>query len=44
VGDDSRELPLSARAAMQLFSWLFRYNASKAGPGWQLVAVAAEPR
>jgi trans-aconitate methyltransferase len=44
VGDDSRELPMAARAAMKAFSWLFTFNANEAGPGWQLVAVAAEPR
>jgi SAM-dependent methyltransferase len=44
AGDDSRDLPFAARATMQLFSWLFNLNASATGLGWQLVAVAIEPR
>jgi 2-polyprenyl-3-methyl-5-hydroxy-6-metoxy-1,4-benzoquinol methylase len=36
-------LPLSARAAMRVFSWLFKLNSSKTKLGWQLVAVGAEP-
>ncbi|MGH7437510.1 MAG: class I SAM-dependent methyltransferase [Polyangiaceae bacterium] len=35
-----RGLPLAARATMRAFSWLFRFNASKTGPGWQLAARA----
>ena len=37
-------LPLTARAAIRTFSWLFRLNASESQRGWQLVAVALEPR
>ena len=37
-------LPLTARAAIRLFSWLFRMNAVETQHGWQLVAVAVEPR
>jgi len=40
-GDGS--LPLAARAAIRLFSWLFRMNAVETQHGWQLVAVAVEP-
>jgi SAM-dependent methyltransferase len=36
-------LSLSARAAMGLFSWLFRYNADRTRRGWQLVATAIKP-
>jgi 2-polyprenyl-3-methyl-5-hydroxy-6-metoxy-1,4-benzoquinol methylase len=38
------ELPLSARAAIAIFSLLFQLNTSKTKLGWQLVAVGAEPR
>jgi hypothetical protein len=38
------KLPLSARAAMQAFSWLFRFNTGKTRLGWQLIALGAEPR
>jgi hypothetical protein len=38
-----RELPLSARAAIQLFSFLFRLNRVDTALGWQLVATAEEP-
>jgi SAM-dependent methyltransferase len=38
-----RELPLSARAAIQLFSFLFRLNRVETRLGWQLVATAEEP-
>jgi SAM-dependent methyltransferase len=37
-----RELPKSARAAMQLFAWLFRLNKIETRRGWQLVATAVE--
>jgi len=37
------ELPASARAVMNAFSWLFRFNAARGRLGWQLVAVAVEP-
>jgi 2-polyprenyl-3-methyl-5-hydroxy-6-metoxy-1,4-benzoquinol methylase len=37
------KLPLSARAAMRAFSWLFRFNIGKTKLGWQLVALGAEP-
>jgi SAM-dependent methyltransferase len=35
-----RELPKSARAAMQVFAWLFRMNKIETRRGWQLVATA----
>jgi SAM-dependent methyltransferase len=38
-----RELPLTARAAIQLFSFLFRLNRVDTRLGWQLVATAEEP-
>jgi SAM-dependent methyltransferase len=44
VGYDPAALPLSARAAIRMFSWLFALNVRKPSLGWQLVAVAAEPR
>jgi SAM-dependent methyltransferase len=37
-------LPASASAAIRVFSWLFRLNAAETLRGWQLVAVAVEPR
>jgi SAM-dependent methyltransferase len=37
------ELPLAARAAIRLFSGLFRFNLSETQRGWQLVAIAVEP-
>lgn len=37
-------LPLAARAMIRLFSWLFRMNQSTGQRGWQLVAVAVEPK
>jgi len=43
ASDDGRDLPLSARAAMRLFSTLFRFNLDRGRLGWQLVAVAVEP-
>jgi SAM-dependent methyltransferase len=36
-------MPFIARAAMQMFSWLFRMNVSRTLRGWQLIAVAVEP-
>jgi SAM-dependent methyltransferase len=44
--DDARaegSLPLPARAAMRLFSALFRMNRHDSRRGWQLVATASEP-
>lgn len=41
--DGTRSLPLTARAAIQLFSWLFRLNRHTGQRGWQLVAVAVWP-
>lgn len=41
--EDGRELPLSARATMRLFSKLFRFNRDQGRRGWQLVAIAVEP-
>jgi SAM-dependent methyltransferase len=38
-----RELPFTARAAIQLFSFLFRLNRTETDFGWQLVATAEEP-
>jgi 2-polyprenyl-3-methyl-5-hydroxy-6-metoxy-1,4-benzoquinol methylase len=35
-----RELPVTARLAMQVFGTLFRFNSTRANRGWQLVAVA----
>jgi 2-polyprenyl-3-methyl-5-hydroxy-6-metoxy-1,4-benzoquinol methylase len=43
LGDDAK-LPLVARGAMGLFSTLFKLNLHKTELGWQLVAVAVEPR
>ena len=40
-GDEERGLPLSARATIRMFSWLFKLNASKVDLGWQLVAIAS---
>jgi SAM-dependent methyltransferase len=39
-----RDLPLGARAAMRAFSTLFRLNLDHGRHGWQLIAVAIEPR
>jgi SAM-dependent methyltransferase len=36
-------LPMRARAAMGLFSLLFRFNSGRTRYGWQLVATAREP-
>ncbi len=44
MSSDATKLPLSARSAMRAFSWLFRLNSSKTTLGWQLAALAAEPR
>jgi SAM-dependent methyltransferase len=38
-----RELPFTARAAIQMFSFLFRLNRVETPLGWQLVATAEEP-
>jgi SAM-dependent methyltransferase len=43
-GDGGRPLPLAARAMIRLFSSLFRLNRQDGRRGWQLVAVAVEPR
>jgi SAM-dependent methyltransferase len=43
AGDGAQNLPLSARATIRLFSWLFRFNAASGRLGWQLVAVGVEP-
>jgi SAM-dependent methyltransferase len=40
AGGDSASLPFAARAASQLFSWLFRLNSAATMRGWQLVAAA----
>lgn len=40
AGDGQANLPLSARAAIRTFSWLFKLNTSASKLGWQLVAVA----
>lgn len=39
-----RTLPLTARAAMRVFSLLFRLNTSATRLGWQLVAVGVKPK
>ena len=44
IEDASGALPGSARAAIWAFSKLFRLNRSQSRRGWQLVAVAVEPR
>lgn len=44
VEDARGQLPRSARAAMWAFSKLFRLNSSETQRGWQLIAVAIEPR
>lgn len=36
-------MPWIARFTMRCFSWLFRMNAIRFGPGWQLVAIARTP-
>ena len=38
-----RPLPWSARFVMKIFRFLFRFNAVRMGPGWQLVALARRP-
>ena len=45
VADASSEndLPMTARAAMKLFAWLFRLNRARGQRGWQLVGTAIEP-
>jgi len=37
-------LPLTARAAIRTFSWLFELNSARTLRGWQLVATALEPK
>ena len=46
IGDatGSGPLPLTARAAIRAFSWLFELNSAQTLRGWQLVAVAREPK
>ncbi|MEI9937332.1 MAG: class I SAM-dependent methyltransferase [Pseudomonadota bacterium] len=44
IDDAGGALPPSARAAIWAFAKLFRLNNSKTLRGWQLIAVAAEPR
>jgi hypothetical protein len=44
MSSEATMLPWSARSAMRAFSWLFRLNSSKTTLGWQLAALAAEPR
>jgi SAM-dependent methyltransferase len=41
--DVERQLPVTARAAMRVFGWLFRWNKVETRLGWQLVATAVEP-
>ena len=41
---DQANLPLTARATIKVFSWLFKLNTSASRLGWQLVAVATVPR
>jgi SAM-dependent methyltransferase len=41
--ESTRPLPLTARASMRAFSWLFRWNTAATQRGWQLVASAREP-
>jgi len=38
-GGEKTHLPLSARGAIRVFSWLFKLNANSGKLGWQLVAV-----
>jgi SAM-dependent methyltransferase len=42
--DGGNSLPLATRAAMHVFSVLFKMNTSKTRLGWQLAATASEPR
>jgi SAM-dependent methyltransferase len=44
AGGDGEALPLAARLVIRTFSWLFRMNRRQGRRGWQLVAVAVEPR
>jgi SAM-dependent methyltransferase len=44
AGESGRPLPLAARAVIRVFSSLFRLNRKDGRRGWQLVAVAVEPR
>jgi SAM-dependent methyltransferase len=43
AGQDTATLPLSARATMRMFSWLFALNTTRTRLGWQLVAIGVEP-
>jgi SAM-dependent methyltransferase len=43
TGLDGERLPRRARAVIQLFSRLFRFNRNDGRHGWQLVAIAREP-
>ncbi len=38
-----KPLPWSARFAMKIFRFLFRFNLVEVGPGWQLAALARVP-
>ena len=40
AGEHGSRLPLTARATIRMFSWLFRLNRQTGVRGWQLVAVA----
>jgi SAM-dependent methyltransferase len=42
-GADGRPLPITARAVMAAFDWLFRWNQADTLRGWQLVARAIQP-
>jgi 2-polyprenyl-3-methyl-5-hydroxy-6-metoxy-1,4-benzoquinol methylase len=44
AGRDVTTLPLSARATIRVFSWLFKLNAKSTKYGWQLLAIGEEPR
>jgi SAM-dependent methyltransferase len=44
IADADGALPLSARAAIWTFGRLFRLNFHSGARGWQLIAVAREPR
>jgi SAM-dependent methyltransferase len=43
AGGAGESLPLTARAAIRLFSGLFRLNTARGQRGWQLVAVGVAP-
>jgi SAM-dependent methyltransferase len=44
AAQEHKELPAAARLSMRAFSWLFKFNTHQTRFGWQLVAVATEPR